>query len=97
VKQAKRFPNHPYKWVRRAIAICAASIVGQAFLPATKERASVTLSPGANIQSAINSNSAGTAFILQPGVYRMLSLPQTGDSFTGQTGADLNGSQVLTN
>ena len=58
----------------------------------------VTLSPGADIQSAIDSNPAGTAFILEPGIYRMQALrSQTGDSFTGQTGADLNGSQVLTN
>jgi len=58
--------------------------------------ASVTLSPGANIQSAVNANPTGTAFILTPGVYRMQSImPKAGDSFTGQAGADLNGSQVL--
>jgi hypothetical protein len=58
----------------------------------------VSLSPGANIQAAINSNPSGTAFSLTSGVYRMQSLkPLAGDSFLGQAGADLNGSTVLTN
>src|SRR5947209_6795925 len=30
----------------------------------------VTLSPGANIQSAVNNNPAGTTFVLRPGTYR---------------------------
>jgi parallel beta-helix repeat protein len=97
-KARERFSNHPYKRIAAVIAICAASIAGQAFLPAMEAHASVTLSPGADIQSAIDSHPAGTDFILRPGLYRMQSLrPQAGDSFTGQTGADLNGSQVLTN
>jgi parallel beta-helix repeat protein len=57
----------------------------------------VTLSASANIQAAVNANPQGTTFLLQPGVYRMQSVtPKTGDIFTGQTGADLNGSQILT-
>jgi parallel beta-helix repeat protein len=60
--------------------------------------ATITLSPGANIQSAVDSNPGGTAFILGPGVYRMQAVvPKAGDSFTGQAGADLNGSKLLTN
>jgi parallel beta-helix repeat protein len=58
----------------------------------------VTLSPGANIQSAINANPPGSTFVLQPGVYRKQSIvPQNGDTFTGQSGAVLNGAQMLTN
>jgi parallel beta-helix repeat protein len=58
----------------------------------------ITLSPGANIQSAVNAYPGGTAFILLPGVYRMQAVvPKSGDSFTGQAGADLNGSRVVTN
>ncbi len=58
----------------------------------------VTLTPGANIQAAINSNPAGTTFYLAPGVYRMQSLvPLNGDIFIGQTGATLNGSTLVTN
>jgi parallel beta-helix repeat protein len=67
-------------------------------VPGPAEAATVTLSPGANIQHAISSYPGGTTFILNPGVYRMQSLtPKAGDTFTGQPGADLNGSKVLTN
>jgi hypothetical protein len=67
-------------------------------LPSKAQAVTVTLSPGANIQSAVDKNNNGTKFILQPGVYRMQSVvPKPGDIFTGQTGADLNGSKVLTN
>jgi parallel beta-helix repeat protein len=60
--------------------------------------ATVTLTPGDDIKAAINSHPSGTTFSLKAGVYRMQSLvPKTGDKFIGQTGADLNGSQVVTN
>jgi parallel beta-helix repeat protein len=60
--------------------------------------ATITLSPGTNIQSAVNTYPSGTTFILEPGVYRLQSVtPIAGDTFIGKTGADLNGSQVLTN
>jgi len=85
------------KNVAAVIAMCAAFIATQASW-CDAQAATVTLSPGANIQSAIYSNPPRTAFVLRPGVYRMQSLrPFSGDSFTGQSGAVLNGSQVLTN
>jgi parallel beta-helix repeat protein len=63
--------------------------------------ATVTLSPGANLQNAVDSQPAGTTFVLQPGTYRYTSVnltsSQNGDSFIGQTGATLDGAQVLTN
>jgi parallel beta-helix repeat protein len=59
--------------------------------------ATVTLSPGTNIQAAINSQPVGTTFVLMPGTYRGQSLvPKSSDKFNGQSGADLNGSQTLT-
>jgi parallel beta-helix repeat protein len=59
--------------------------------------ATVTLSPGANIQNAINSNPAGTSFLLNPGVYRTtLTMSKNGDSFIGQPGATMDGAGVLT-
>jgi len=60
--------------------------------------ASVTLNPGADIQSAINSNSEGTTFILNAGVYRLTTglIPKSSDVFTGQPGAVLNGARLLT-
>ena len=57
----------------------------------------IVLNPGANIQSAVNSYPTGTQFYLNAGVYRMQTItPKSGQRFTGQAGAILNGSKVLT-
>ena len=85
------------KNVAAAIAMCAALIATQASRNSA-QAATVTLSPGANIQAAVDANPSGTAFVLTTGVYRMQAVvPKGGDSFTGQAGADLNGSKVLSN
>ena len=56
----------------------------------------VTLSPGDDIQTAVDANPEDTQFILSAGIYRMQSIePKNGDSFVGQEGAILNGSQIL--
>ncbi len=56
-----------------------------------------TLSPGDDIQQAVDSSPENTTFILQPGIYRLQSIqPRNGDSFIGQPGAVLNGSTLLT-
>ncbi|HZU29126.1 MAG TPA: right-handed parallel beta-helix repeat-containing protein [Bryobacteraceae bacterium] len=58
--------------------------------------ASVFIAPGTNIQSVVNANPAGTTFILQSGTFRMQSVvPKNGDVFTGQSGAILNGSTLV--
>jgi len=58
----------------------------------------ITVSPGTNIQMAINAHQPGTTFVLTSGVYRQQTLqPRDGDIFTGQSGAILNGSTVVTN
>lgn len=58
---------------------------------------SVMLSPGANIQSAVDANPENTTFVLQPGVYRFQSIqPKSGDSFVGQSMPILSGARVLT-
>jgi parallel beta-helix repeat protein len=61
--------------------------------------ATVTLSPGDNIQNAVNANPAGTTFILSAGAYRNQSVTslQNGDSFIGQPGAIMDGATILTN
>jgi parallel beta-helix repeat protein len=52
----------------------------------------VTLSPGQNIQAAVNSHPAGTTFILRPGTYRnQRVIPKSGDAFIGQRGVVLDG------
>jgi parallel beta-helix repeat protein len=57
----------------------------------------VTLSPITDIQTAVNSNPPGTAFLLLHGVYRAMSVtaPKNGDSFIGQSGAVLDGAKLL--
>lgn len=57
----------------------------------------VTLSPGANIQTAVNANPAGTTFLLKAGIYRgQVIVPKDNDSFIGQGGtAFLIGSAAL--
>jgi hypothetical protein len=78
--------------------------VGCAVLAGTQANAqnassqSVTLTPGNNIQAAVNAAPPGTTFLLRPGVYRMQSIaPKDGDIFSGQgTSVILNGSQILT-
>jgi parallel beta-helix repeat protein len=60
----------------------------------------VVLSPGDDIQQAVDQNSPGTTFVLNSGLYRLQSIqPQDGDTFLGQgpTGAILSGAQLLTN
>ncbi len=57
----------------------------------------VTVSPGENIQSVINSYSTGTTFVFTPGIYRLQTLvPKSYDSFVGQTGAIISGAKQLT-
>jgi hypothetical protein len=69
----------------------------QMTLSQTSNAAPVTLSPGDDLQLAVNSAPQGTPFILTAGVYRMQSVkPKAGDSFTGQGTVTLNGSQLLT-
>jgi len=52
----------------------------------------IPLSPGANIQSVVNANPAGTAFVLNAGTYYGQSvIPKSGDTFQGQPGAVLDG------
>jgi parallel beta-helix repeat protein len=77
------------------LVLCAMLSSGSIAVAAT-----ITLSAGENIQSAVTANPAGTTFILQPGVYRNqnvnLTASQDGDSFIGQAGVDIDGAEVLT-
>ncbi|MFB3922523.1 MAG: right-handed parallel beta-helix repeat-containing protein [Terriglobia bacterium] len=58
----------------------------------------IQLSPGADIQAAVNANPTGTAFVLAPGVYRLQSVvPKSGNVFSGQAGAILDGAVLITN
>lgn len=58
--------------------------------------AGVQLSPGDDLQAAVNSNPTGTTFTLTPGVYRMQSVvPKAGDVFAGESGAILDGAALI--
>jgi len=57
----------------------------------------VTLNPGANLNAAVSQNPPGTTFLIKSGVYREQQiLTQPNDSFFGETGTVLNGSELLT-
>ncbi len=56
----------------------------------------VTVTPSTNLQRAIDSSPEGTHFLLRKGVYRGLSVrPRNGNTFTGEDGAVVNGSRIL--
>ncbi|HWA92301.1 MAG TPA: right-handed parallel beta-helix repeat-containing protein [Rhizomicrobium sp.] len=58
--------------------------------------ATVNLSPGDDIQAAVDSHQAGTVFMLAAGMYRLQSVtPKDSDNFIGADGAILNGSKLL--
>ncbi|HEX5410749.1 MAG TPA: right-handed parallel beta-helix repeat-containing protein [Terriglobia bacterium] len=60
------------------------------------QTAGIQLSPGDNIQAAVNNNPTGTTFILAPGVYRMqIVVPKAGDVFSGESGAVLDGAELV--
>ncbi len=57
----------------------------------------VELYPTDNVQAVVDQYAAGTTFVFTPGVYRMQRIqPRDGDTFTGQSGAILNGALQLT-
>jgi hypothetical protein len=57
----------------------------------------VVISACSDIQTAVNSNPAGTTFYLQACTYRQQSIsPNNGDTFLGETGAILTGSKLIT-
>ena len=52
----------------------------------------VTLTPGQSIQAAVDANPTGTQFLLKAGTYHgQHVVPKSGDTFTGEAGAILDG------
>ena len=57
----------------------------------------VSILPGENIQQKVDSQPSGTAFLLKSGIHRLQAVrPKSGHSCTGEAGAVMNGSNVLT-
>ena len=63
----------------------------------TPPEGAIEIYPGENIQSYVDNNPEGTAFIIKAGIHRMQEIwPIDGNTFWGEAGAVLNGSRVLT-
>ncbi len=57
----------------------------------------IPISPGQDIQAAVNANPAGTAFVIKAGVHRNQTIrSKDGNRFTGEPGAILSGARLLT-
>jgi hypothetical protein len=57
----------------------------------------IPLSPGQDIQAAVNAAPSGSSFLLKAGVHRMQTIrPKDGDVFSGEPGAILSGARLLT-
>jgi hypothetical protein len=81
---------------RGRCSLCGICVLLSAIVPVVAS-AQIFLSPGDNIQLAVDQNPPGTVFILNGGIYRLQSIqPQDGDIFAGQPGAILSGAQLLT-
>jgi len=66
-------------------------------LVAQPQSLTVTLSPGANVQSIVSANPESTTFVFKPGIYRLQSIqPLNGDIFVGQNNPVLSGAELLT-
>ena len=77
--------------------MAAAPAIAYGPVPVDPPAGAVMLSPGADIQAAVNANLPGTTFFLQPGIYRLQGIrPRNRDVFIGALGARLNGARLLT-
>ena len=57
----------------------------------------IPIYPGDNIQTFVDANGPGTAFLLKSGVHRLQSIrPKNNDTFVGEAGTVLNGARLLT-
>lgn len=55
------------------------------------------ISPGEDIQAAVDAHPDGTSFILRAGIHRMQQVkPRAGNTFTGEAGAVMSGARLLT-
>ncbi len=72
-------------------------VLGNFGSAASPPQRQVIIHPGDDVAAIVDHNPAGTEFDIQAGVYRLQSIiPKQGDSFIGEPGAILNGSQLVT-
>ena len=88
--------------MRKSIAICLTLLAGHAHAAGPLRHVvpppdAVTLSPGDDIQAAVDAHPGSTIFRLSAGLYRIQSVrPKEADVFIGDAGAILNGAKLLT-
>jgi hypothetical protein len=92
------------KVVRRAFYLTALIIIANGVGPFDMWNSplcwagqTINVKTGDNLQTLVTQYPPSTTFSLAPGIHRLQSVvPQTGDSFVGQTGAVLSGAALLT-
>lgn len=63
----------------------------------TTFKSTIFVQPGTDIQSLVDSNPAGTTFVIKAGIHRHQQIkPKNGNTFLGEQGAILSGAKVLT-
>src|SRR5207302_10804402 len=84
----------PRTFLSRTVSLISLLI---AYLIPVSAFTQVTLSPGDNVQAAVDQSGPGTTFILNAGTFRLQSVqPKDGDIFVGTGATILNGAQLLT-
>lgn len=74
----------------RRSSINSENIINVMFKP------TVFVKPGNDIQSLVDSNPAGTTFVIKSGVHRLQQIkPKNGSTFLGEPGAILSGAKIL--
>lgn len=79
-------------WLVGFAALLSSSVAAQ-----SNPAGAIGINPGDNIQSIVNSNPAGSTFLLRTGYHRLQTIiPRDGDTFIGEDGAVLSGARILT-
>lgn len=77
--------------------LCLLVIGGCVVEPSGLFASEVPVYPGQDLESMVSSYPSGTTFLIKKGVHRMQNAsPKNYDSFVGEAGAVLNGSELLT-
>ena len=80
-----------------SLSLVCSSCDGEAVAARSPISSAVIVSPGANVQAAVDQHAGGTTFYLRAGTYaRQSNTPKTGDVFLGEVGATLDGQNATT-
>ncbi len=80
-----------------ATAIVVATLLATAVPGVVQGATQVVLGPGDDFQAIVDTQPAGTTYLVPPGIHRAQSIvPHHGDRFIGEPGAVMSGARVLT-